>query len=102
MHRALLIADTSSLLCDCCCVAADLSSVPRWLIPTAAEVAEAVASNSKVRLSANAEMAAAAARHKPMEANRRARAVPGQYAEQDPEGVCLRCHCRPACNDRRI
>ena len=50
---------------------AGLSSVPAWLVATEVERQEAIASNSKVRLNANAEMAAAAARNQPTAKRRR-------------------------------
>jgi len=70
-----------------CC--ADLRGVPSWLLPSREERAEAVASNSKVRLGANAEMAASAARNKPVETKRKRATFVGQY--QDPDGR----HCLP-------
>lgn len=55
--------------------------MPGWLLPSEEERQEAIASNSKVRLTANAEMAAAAARSQPIA--KRRRTVTGHYFEPD-------------------
>ena len=55
--------------------------MPAWLLPSEAEKQEAIASNSKVRLNANAEMAAAAARSQPTA--KRRRTTTGHYFEPD-------------------
>ncbi len=62
-------------------VAAGRESVPAWLLPSEQEKQEAIASNSKVRLNANAEMAAAAARSQPT--SKRRRTTTSHYFEPD-------------------
>lgn len=59
----------------------DGHDIPEWLRPSDAERAEAIAANSKVRMTATAELQAAMAHAKTLK--RRVKAVPGQYVEQD-------------------